>query len=71
MTKLNFILLHIWSTLAFAASAKARATRPYGMWCRLGVLVAHQPLALDLGRVLLAFDSDGRWLHAAAAFIAA
>jgi hypothetical protein len=71
MTKLNFILLYIWSALAFAAASKAQVNKPYGEWFKLGVrVVQQQPVPFDLGRMLLAFDPDGRWLHTATAMVA-
>ena len=66
MTKLNLILLYIWSALAFAAASKAQVNKPYGEWFKLGLRVAQQqPVPFELGHVLLALDPDGRWLHAA------
>lgn len=71
MRKLNFILLYIWSALAFAAASKAQVNKPYGEWFKLGVRVVHQqPIPFDLGRLLATLDPDGRWLHAAATMVA-
>jgi hypothetical protein len=71
MRKLNFILLYIWSALAFAAASKAQVNKPYGEWFKLGVrVVQQQHVPLDLGHILLALDPDGRWLHAATAMVA-
>ncbi|MDQ8729613.1 hypothetical protein [Bradyrhizobium sp. LHD-71] len=71
MRKLNFILLYIWSALAFAAASKAQVNKPYGEWFKVGVrVVQQQPLPFDLGHALLALDSDGRWLHAATSMVA-
>jgi hypothetical protein len=71
MRKLNIILLYIWSALAFAVASKAQINKPYGEWFKLGVrIVQQQPVPFDLGRTLLAFDPDGRWLHTATAMVA-
>ena len=71
MTKLNLILLYIWSALAFAAASKAQVHKPYGEWFKVGLRVAQQqPVPFEFGHVLLALDPDGRWLHAAAALAA-
>ena len=70
MRRLNFILLYIWSTLAFAAASKAQVNKPYGEWFKIGLRVAQQPpIPFDLGHALLAFDPDGRLLHTAATFV--
>ena len=62
MTKLNFILLYIWSALAFAAASKAQVNKPYGEWFKLGVRVAQQqPVPFDLWPPPGAVDPDGRW----------
>lgn len=71
MRKLNFILLYIWSALAFAVASRAQVNKPYGEWFKLGVrVVQQQPIPFDLGHALAAFDPDGCWLHAATAMVA-
>ena len=71
MTKLNLILLYIWSALAFAAASRSQIHKPYSEWFKLGLRVAQQqPVRLEFGHVLLALDPDGRWLHAAATLTA-
>ncbi len=42
MRKLNFILLYLWSALAFAVGRKAQVNKPYGEWFKLGVRVVQQ-----------------------------
>ena len=67
MTKLNLILLYIWSALAYAAANKSQLHKPYGEWFKVGVRVAQQqPAPFEFSHLLLALDPDGRWLHAAA-----
>ena len=71
MRKLNFILLYIWTALAFAVASKAQINKPYGEWFKLGArVVQQQPIRFDLGYLLAALDPDGRWLHAAATMVA-
>jgi hypothetical protein len=71
MRLLNFILLYIWSALAFAVASRAQVNKPYGEWFKVSIRVAHQPpMPLDLGHVLLTLDPDGRWLHSATTMIA-
>jgi hypothetical protein len=66
MTKLNFILLHIWSALAFAVASKHQLNKPWGEWLKLGFRVAQQqPVPSDLWHLLVLVDPDGRFLHAA------
>jgi hypothetical protein len=67
MTKLNLILLYIWSALAFAAASKTQFHKAYGEWFKVGLRVAQQqPVPFEFGHVLLALNPDGHWLHAAA-----
>lgn len=67
MTKLNFILIYLWSALAFAIAARHPLAKPYGEWLKLGVRVAQQPpVPTDLWHLLLLVDPDGRFLHTAA-----
>ena len=67
MTKLNFILLYIWSALAFAVASKQQFNKPYGEWFKLGLRVAQQqPVPTDLWHLLLLVDPEGRFLHTAA-----
>jgi hypothetical protein len=71
MRRLNFILLYIWSALAFAVASKAQVNKPYGEWFKVGVrIVQQQQIQFDLGHLLLAFDPEGRWLHAATTMVA-
>ena len=66
MTKLNLILLYIWSALAFAVASKHQLNKPYGEWLKLGFRVAQQqPVPNDLWHLLVLIDPDGRFLHAA------
>jgi hypothetical protein len=66
MTKLNLILLYIWSALAFAVASKHQLNKPYGEWLKLGLRVAQQqPVPTDLWHFLVLIDPDGRFLHAA------
>ena len=54
MRRLNFILLYIWSALAFAAASKAQVNKPYGEWFKIGMRVAQQqPLPFDHPLVIL------------------
>ena len=67
MTKLNFILLYLWSALAFAIAARHPLSKPWGEWFKLGLRVAQQqPVSNDLWHFLLLVDPDGRFLHTAA-----
>jgi hypothetical protein len=71
MRKLNFILLYIWSALAFAAASKAQVNRPFGEWLKVGIqVVKQQPVSFELGHVWSQIDPEGRWLHTAAAIVA-
>jgi hypothetical protein len=71
MTKLNLIVLYIWSALAFAAANKSQLTKAHGEWFKVGLRVAQQqPVPFEFSQVLLALDPDGRWLHAATALTA-
>ena len=65
MTKLSFIILYIWSALAFAAATRSDLNKFHGEWIKLGLRIAQHPLPLDVTHILLAFDPDGRWLHMA------
>jgi hypothetical protein len=66
MSKLNFILLYLWSALAFAIAARHPLSKPHGEWFKLGLRVAQQqPVPTDLWHLLLLVDPDGRFLHAA------
>jgi hypothetical protein len=66
MTKLNFILLYLWSALAFAIAARHPMNKPYGEWFKLGLRVAkQQPVPTDLWHLLLLVDPDGRFVHTA------
>jgi hypothetical protein len=66
MTKLNLILLYIWSALAFAVASKHQLNKPYGEWLKLGFrVVQQQPMPTDLWHFLVLVDPDGRFLHAA------
>ena len=71
MTKLNLILLYLWSALAFAIAArhpmnKTWGDKPWGEWFKLGLRVAQQqPVPTDLWHLLLLVDPDGRFLHTA------
>jgi hypothetical protein len=66
MTKLNFILLYLWSALAFAIAARHPLSKPHGEWFKLGLRVAQQqPVPTDLWHLLLLVDPDGRFVHAA------
>jgi hypothetical protein len=67
MTKLNFILLYIWSALAFAVASKHQLNKPWGEWLKLGFRVAQQqPVPTDLWHLLVLVDPDGRCLQTAA-----
>jgi hypothetical protein len=67
MTKLNFILLYLWSALAFAVAARHPFNKPYAEWFKFGLRVAQQqPVPGDLWHLLLLVDPDGRFLHTAA-----
>jgi hypothetical protein len=71
MTKLNLILLYIWSALAFAAANKSQLHKAHGEWFKVGLRVAQQqPAPFEFSHLLLALDPDGRWLHAAATLTA-
>jgi hypothetical protein len=71
MSKLNLILLYIWSALAFAAASKAQVHKPYGEWFKVGLrVVQQQPAPFEFSHVLHALDLNGQWLHAAATLAA-
>ena len=71
MTKLNLILLYIWSALAFAAASKSQLHKAHGEWFKVGLRVAQQPpVPFEFSHALLALDPEGRWLHTAAALTA-
>ena len=71
MRKLNFILLHVWAALAFAVASKPQINKFQGEWLKLLLRIAgQQPLPIDLGHFLLAFNPGGRWLHTAAVLLA-
>ena len=67
MTKLNLILLYIWSALAFAAANKSQLHKAHGEWFKVGLRVAQQqPVPFEFSHLLLALDLNGHWLYAAA-----